>query len=462
MQEKMQIQNIRWYPAATKDQILTLTEAMVKQDSKEILLLPDPASSDYYLGILLAKYYTQELSRGPGVRATKQEGPFQCILVSSTAIRGYLSSLIRKMQAAHISAEGCDSFDLLLDEASADPKKEDQAQRAAKDPIVEFLKAQSPTRIEEKLNTRIIGQPALTKSVADFLYYHALRQLHPEMPQRPLLISGPSGSGKTEVWRTVKQLYGELFTIKIIDGSNLSCDGWAGNYKLDTFIDADFTDGGILVVDEFDKLVKPKYSSGNENVSLNMQAEFLKLVEGEYQVTEKRKPTGKTSKKMGFAFAGAFEDLQQKRQAVLSKKVAHIGFHAAAASQPQDHQASCELTDEDFIAYGIMPEIVGRIATTCATQPLDEKAYIDIIRSPYSRVSRIEQVLMHYGGQTSDVVSNEELKKMIAASRNHRTGVRWVCAQVENRLLEKIREQGLFPDSCSLMGTSKEAVPLHC
>ena len=54
-------------------------------------------------------------------------------------------------------------------------------------------------QMEQALNEQVIGQPALTKAVADFLYYHALRQLHPELPQRPLLIAGPSGSGKTEV-----------------------------------------------------------------------------------------------------------------------------------------------------------------------------------------------------------------------------------------------------------------------
>lgn len=63
--------------------------------------------------------------------------------------------------------------------------------------------------MEQELNKRIFGQPELTKAVADFLYYHALRQLHPELPQRPLLISGPSGSGKTEVWRVASRLYSD-------------------------------------------------------------------------------------------------------------------------------------------------------------------------------------------------------------------------------------------------------------
>ena len=89
---------------------------------------------------------------------------------------------------------------------------------------------------------------------------------------------------------------------------------------------------------------------------------------------------------------------------------------------------------------------MGRIATRCATKPLDDQAYLNIIRSSHSRVAAIEKVLMQYGIQTSDVISLEELRDLISKSKSNRTGVRWVSAQVESRLLEAIREQGLFPE----------------
>ena len=71
---------------------------------------------------------------------------------------------------------------------------------------------------------------------------------------------------------------------------------------------------------------------------------------------------------------------------------------------------------------------------------------MNIIRSSHSRVAAIEKVLMQYGIQTSDVISLEELRDLISKSKSNRTGVRWVSAQVESRLLEAIREQGLFPE----------------
>ena len=333
-----------------------------------------------------------------------------------------------------MSGEG----DLLLDDSSPTPAP------VVIDPILEFLQSYSPVKIQQELEQQVVGQEDLTKSVADFLYYHALRQRHPELPQRPLLIAGPSGSGKTEVWRVAEKLYGHLFRVQIVDGSNLSCDGWSGNYKLSTFVTQKLTDGGILVVDEFDKLVKPKYASGGENVALQMQSEFLKLLEGEHQVTVNKKQTEINSKKMGFVMVGAFEELRDQKEAKCSRSKA-IGFCQNAAEEQRD-ASGYAFSDEDFISFGIMPEIVGRIATRCATKPLDDQAYLNIIRSSHSRVAAIEKVLMQYGIQTSDVISLEELRDLISKSKSNRTGVRWVSAQVESRLLEAIREQGLFPE----------------
>lgn len=154
-----------------------------------------------------------------------------------------------------------------------------------------------------------------------------LRQQHPSLPQRPLLIAGPSGSGKTEVWRVAKKLYGDTFFIRIIDGSNISGEGWSGNYKIDTYMHAQITDGGILVVDEFDKLVTPKHSSSGESVSLSIQAEFLKLVEGEYCVSKKKELTSMTSKMMGFVMVGTFEALRQWKQNMQSAGCQGLSGH---------------------------------------------------------------------------------------------------------------------------------------
>ena len=449
MEEKILILNLKLYPYATPEQLKTTLDEMVRTDSREMVLFPCPDKGHLYLGVLLDKYYTPALADTATVRSNQTEGKFRYLTISRTAMRAFLQHLTRKMDPAQSAASVSelaaedDPFDLLLDTDDRKP----QPAPIPPDPMMQFLMDNTPAQIQRKLDEQVIGQRDLTQAVADFLYYHALRQQHPELPQRPLLIAGPSGSGKTEVWRAASKLYGHIFQIQIIDGSNLTCDGWAGNYKLSTFVTTKFAKGGILVVDEFDKLVKPKYASGGDNVAMQMQAEFLKLFEGEHHVTENKRQTNVTSKMMGFVLVGAFEDLRDQKAKRAKNGVSSIGFHAdRCGDQTAPSAASYRFSDEEFISYGIMPEIVGRIAAKCATQPLDETAYLNILRGAHSRVAMIERVLLQYGIQAADVISLEELKAMIAQSQTNRTGVRWVSAQVENRLLEAIREQGLFPD----------------
>jgi len=459
MEERIIIKNVNWYAESEAEQFRQLTESMYSRNSGEMLLLPDPVEAAYYVGIVLSSHYTPILSTLYGVIETTQADPFTCIRIARNSVWGYMRTLTRKMHLAKLkeaaapnqeapqpSDETLVNFETLF--APLENAEVEVSEKPPVSPTMAFLQNKSPSQIEEELNASIIGQQELTRSVADFLYYHALRQVHPELPQRPMLIAGPSGSGKTEVWRVAQRLYGSVFSIQIIDGSSLSCDGWAGNFKISTFVNTESANGAILVVDEFDKLAKPRHTSSGDNVSLDIQAEFLKLMEGEYKIVERKKETQLTSRQMGFVLVGAFESLRTRKEKAKAKTVSSIGFCTEAPKVCDAHGfASITLTDEDFIGYGIMPEIVGRIATKCLTRPLNAQAYIDIIRGPNSRVAQIEQVLKQYGVVIEDVVSNEEICQMVTASESNKTGVRWVSAQVETRLLEAIRKGGLFPSS---------------
>jgi len=305
-----------------------------------------------------------------------------------------------------------------------------------------FTNTKTPAQIEAELNERVIGQPELTKSVADFLYYHALRQLTPELPQRPMIIAGPSGSGKTQVWRAAEALYGKYFRIKIIDGTRITNEGWKGDYKLSTLIDQKFLEGGILITDEFDKLVRPKFAGG-QNVSMDIQAEFLKLLEGEAQIStgmgRDKKLLTQSSKAMGFVFIGAFEELREDLQEEYEDSNRTIGF-AANLNTPAPFTGVIE--DEDYIEYGILPEVVGRIATKCITDQLSDDEYIQIINSPFSRVATLRSVFEMYGAVVPQI-PDAEIRQLIATAKNNRTGVRWVSAQIENRIIASIRQKGL-------------------
>lgn len=311
-----------------------------------------------------------------------------------------------------------------------------------------FISQYTPSKIEAELNTRIIGQEELTRLTADFLYYHALRQIKPELPPRPMLISGPSGSGKTEVWRVAAKLFGNVFKIEIVDGASMTEEGWKGDNKLSSHIDKEMADGGILIVDEFDKLAKPRYEANGSNVADGMQSEFLKLLEGEYSKEEDKKlilamiRAGNASgsgeskistKKMGIVLVGAFEDIKAKRQA-------RVGFGNQDAAILSSVQT---ITDEEYIDFGVLPELVGRIATKVTTNQLSDEEYIQIIHNPHSRVSTIANIFREFGIDLSNLINDDEMLSLIKRSKSNKTGVRWVSSQIESRMLHVIREKGV-------------------
>jgi len=337
MKKNILIESVQWYPFADTEKIQQLTQDMMEHDRPILLLFHPHENALFFTGIVLKKYATAELTGSSCIRRRVEEDG----VVSFQFTRAALPSFMRYLSKQCVDIPDpieTDFFDFKSALTDTDPSIpsviEEDPLPSKEDPYLTFLKTKTPAIIEQELNEQIIGQQELTKAVADFLYYHALRQQHPALPQRPLLIAGPSGSGKTEVWRVAKKLYGDTFFIRIIDGSNISAEGWAGNYKIDTYLDAQSTNGGILVVDEFDKLVTPKHSSSGDNVSLSIQAEFLKLVEGEYRVSQKKQLTNMTSKMMGFVMVGAFEALRQWKQTVQAAPAkVRIGFCAEAATE---------------------------------------------------------------------------------------------------------------------------------
>ena len=296
-----------------------------------------------------------------------------------------------------------------------------------------FLKSSTPEKIESELNEYVIGQPELVKEVAGFLYYHALRQVYPELPMRNILVAGSSGSGKTEVFRCVKELYGDVVNIKIVDGSRITKEGWSGNQKLEGLLTPEVD---ILVVDEMDKLCTPSFTSGGANVSKEIQSEFLKLLEGEYELKNRRESY--VLEHLSVVFLGAFEGIREvkKREANYT-----MGF---ATLELKNKQMNNEISDEDLVKFGVLPELLGRIAVKVVTNDLTDEDYLQILKNPHGRVFKLLEVLKVCGMEVSLTFSNEEILDLISRSRNNRTGFRWVSSQVENRILEGIRTVGVI------------------
>lgn len=352
----------------------------------------------------------------------------------------------------------------------------------AKTKYREFLSKYTIPMIQDEIKKYIIGQDELVEHVATFVYYHALRQVKPTLYPRPFLIAGPSGSGKTEAFRVVKNVFKDYFNVEIVDGTTITQEGWKGMRKLSALLGS-LSNGYILVIDEFDKLAKPAYDSGNNNVSEHIQAEFLKLLEGEYYTKDLQTDGSKRNRKdvaidydtrsLGIVLVGAFESIRSKKE----NPPARIGFiqtpkndseeffteeptlgrdrtrsramkptkviknaetKRSEVSQDENEKKTIEITDEDLIAYGVITELVGRISDKCTTNKLTVEQYIQIVKNENSKVSQLMKELEQLGVETDDILNDDLITTLVEKSQTNLLGVRWVSSQIENLLLKQL------------------------
>lgn len=303
--------------------------------------------------------------------------------------------------------------------------------------IIAFLNEYPPSRIEAGLNEYIIDQPELTKAVADFLYYQALRNNFPELPSRPMLIAGPSGSGKTEVWRVAKKLYSDVFKITFINAANITSDGWSGSNKLANYI-TPHASNSILVFDEFDKCASPRFSIGGVNTSADMQAEFLKVIEDNEYVVKAKNDIEYIIKNLGVVFIGAFESIREEKTLPISQT---IGF----CSQPPEQPKYRGINRSDLMEFGVIPELLGRIAVIANTHPINEEQCLKIVRNSKSRLTIIADLLAENGIDAWEGLSDEVIVKMIKDANIGKFGFRSVLSKIETIMLQNIHECGLVP-----------------
>ncbi|MCI9166334.1 MAG: AAA domain-containing protein, partial [Oscillospiraceae bacterium] len=150
-------------------------------------------------------------------------------------------------------------------------------------------------------------------------------------------------------------------------------DGWKGDKKWANLLQsAIFRNGhhNILVLDEADKMLAPKFSH-DENVSHAIQSEGLTMLEGtRVDVKIDSVIHSIDTSKISFVLCGAFSN---KARDVAEKSTgSRIGFGAAPrAIQPYARP----LGEQDLIDFGVMPEFLGRIQRCIALQPMTVDDY---------------------------------------------------------------------------------------
>jgi len=322
----------------------------------------------------------------------------------------------------------------------------------------------NPIDIKTHLDQYVIGQDQAKQvlSVAVTNHYKRISNKDPntEIEKANILMLGPTGSGKTLLAKTVARYLDVPFVIA--DATSLTEAGYVGD-DVESLIsrlfaaaggDVEKTQRGIVFVDEIDKISRRSESASiTRDVSgEGVQQALLKLVEGtKCRVTPtggRKHPSGETveidTTNILFIAGGAFVGLDN----IVKNRVkgTSIGFGAELSVITPDQLA--DVTPDDLVRFGLIPEFVGRFPSWVALRELNKADMIRILKdikhnyiSQYHWLFKQDQVDLHFSDESLDLIAERTIK--------NKTGARGLHSELERVLLPhmfylaKYRAQGI-------------------
>jgi ATP-dependent Clp protease ATP-binding subunit ClpX len=323
-----------------------------------------------------------------------------------------------------------------------------------KNPRFDTINLLKPAEIKSFLDQYVIGQDMAKKIISVAVYNHYKRLMQKaeadeiEIEKSNIILAGETGTGKTLLARTVAKMLHVPFTI--VDATVLTEAGYVGE-DIESLLtrllqNADYdvkaAEKGIVFIDEIDKIARKE--GDNPSITRDVSGEgvqqgLLKLLEGSIvnvppqggRKHPEQKMIPVDTKNILFICGGAFVGIEKKIAHRLNTQI--VGYGASKVREKVDKDNLLKyIAPQDLRAYGLIPEIIGRLPVVTHLDPLDRKALRAILTEPknalvkqYIKLFKMDNIDLSFADGVLDFIVDKAIEFKLGAR-----GLRSICETI--------------------------------